>query len=215
MELSNSPAKFWAALKEKGISEADIKNQKHPDVIGNTILQVVSSWHVEASEAHALKFPGRKLDLKNSVYLVISYSKPRDESPRRYQVHSFNLSLAGGIIWKYRSEKSLMGLDPANQEEVLVDWYPLSGGQLKYYPRAISCRYRSDAFELAAPRNVSLAEKTSRYWPEDWVKAGGRITLTAEEISRELDRLAHLLVDQQGQRALKEAATSLRKLGQH
>jgi hypothetical protein len=192
MELANSPAKFWAALKAEGISEDAIRNKREAARIGSIILGVVQGWHAEAARLHQ-SVTGRPLDLKGSVFLCLSYSKARVQRPREYQWHSFALDFPPGIQWEYRSEKSLLGRDPSSPSEVLIDWYPLSGGQLKYYPRAKTARFRSERFTLASEaRALKISEKAARYWPKEWVAAGGTTKLRSDEIVRELESLAAL-----------------------
>lgn len=171
MELANSPAKFWEALFEKGIREADFTNMKQADIMGETVLQVVDDWHKEAKAKYELTNHNKKLDLGKSVYITVSYSKPIPGTGRHYQVHSFNLKFPKNIIWKYISPRCLRGYDPQYENEAVFDWYGLSGGQLKYYPRAKDSLFKTRPFVLLKPENVSILEKAETYWPEIWLKA--------------------------------------------
>jgi hypothetical protein len=79
----------------------------------------------------------------------------------------------------------LRGYDPTYPDEVLVDWYGLSGGQLKYYPRASEAKHYTEQFQLLLPKMVSISEKASVYWPKAWVEAGGIINPVLEEVVEE------------------------------
>lgn len=176
MEVSNSPAKLWEPLYREGVREETFKKKRKPTLIGEIILRTIKQWHVEAATEYSRDNQGRTIDLERSVYLTVSYCKPRGNRPRLYQLHSFSLDFPSGIAWKYISDRCLRGYDPDFPDEVLVEWYGLSGGQLKYYPRANAARYRSDPFTLLAPRKVSIIRKAAICWPREWVEAGGQPT---------------------------------------
>lgn len=195
MEVSNSPAKFWEPLYRKGVTEEAFKRQEQAQLIGTTILRTVAQWHVSAAQEYGRTRPNRTLDLASSAYLTISYTKPRRGLDRYYQLHSFNLDFPEGIIWQFTSDRCLRGLDPNFPSEILVEWYGLSGGQLKYYPRASTCRYKSGQFMLAKPRRVSIAEKTAAYWPKEWVLAGGRIESPLARIAAQIRSEAEAIGD--------------------
>ncbi len=182
MELSNSPAKFWAALRAKGIEESDFRNQLRADEVGEIVLSVVKGWHEDAKVKYDHEHLGRTLDLAKSIFLTISYGKFDGVSRRAYQMHSFDLDFPQGISWEYISDKCLRGYDPLYPNETLVDWYGLSGGQLKYYPRASSSKSKTEQFQLLAPKKVSISEKASVYWPREWSEAGGAVNPILEEI---------------------------------
>jgi hypothetical protein len=170
MELANSPAKFWDALKPKGLSEKDFKSKKYPKRFGDTVIETVHQWHADATEKYTLGTQ-HKLILDQSVYLTLSYGKHPEYEGRVFQWHSFPLEFPSGIVWKFRSSKSLMGFDPEFQDEIIFDWYGLSGGQLKYYPRAANALFSSALFQLEDAPKVSLLTKASEYWPEKWKAA--------------------------------------------
>ncbi|WP_217647001.1 hypothetical protein, partial [Planctomicrobium piriforme] len=120
---------------------------------------------------HADKFitgSSCKLDLKESVYLALSYNKPQGSSPRSYQFHSFGLELPENLQWKFSSGKRLQGFDPDHPTEAVLDWYALSGGQLKYYPRASSARFYSEPFSLLTPPMTSILDRAKSYFPVEW-----------------------------------------------
>lgn len=174
MELCNSPAKLWKPLIDRGFRETDFTERRHAREIGPIILQTVESWHNEYAHNFGTYVPGCRLDLQKSIYLTVSYDGARGEN-RQYQIHSFPLQFASGIIWEYSSDRCLRGFDPDYPKETLFDWYGLSGGQLKYYPRASEALYATPRFNLLMPKTVTLADKASSYFPDDWTRATSRI----------------------------------------
>jgi hypothetical protein len=169
MEIANSPAKFWAAIKSGyGFNEDDFRNQLHPKEIGETVIQTVVQWHAEGKESYESRHKGIEIDLKHSRYLCVSYS---DDLPdkRRYQVHAFYLDYMPNMIWKYTSSACLTGYDPRYPDARLIDWYGLSGGQLKYYPLATEAIYQSTVFTLLKPqRQLSILDKAKTYFPDEF-----------------------------------------------
>jgi len=169
MELANSPAKFWHQLAAIGLTEADYRARKNAQKFGAAVVATVNSWHTEAAEAHN-KTTGRRLNLSSSSYLTLSSGRDKATNSQMYQWHSFPLVFPRGIRWEFKSEKCLSGYDPDEPKKVLFDWYGLSGGQLKYYPKGISATFASPLFSLEKPNQVSLAEKAARYFPGQWKK---------------------------------------------
>lgn len=157
MELCNSPAKLWGPLKEQGINEQHFTAQEYAEQIGDSVLNTVHSWYENSG------IPS--LNLERSIHMTVSYG-PNEEGVVQYQVHTFPLEFPEGIIWRYKSAKCLSGYDPLFPEEVLFDWYGLSGGQLKYYPKANQARYNSDQFALEQATVLSIAQKADIYWGE-------------------------------------------------
>ena len=212
MELSNSPAKFWEALHPLGISEDDFRGGNHPKVIGETVLKVVEDWHASASVNHR-QTKLRNLNLEKSIHLVVSYSKISARRPiRSYQIHSFPLTFPKDIIWKFSSPKCLRGYDPKHPQEAIIDWYALSGGQLKYYPKATTCLFKTTKFELMKPPVLLVSEKASRYWPEIWVENGGDSTITTKKLAIELQKMTALLSNQKARNVLNQASVDLSEI---
>lgn len=163
MEIANSPAKFWAELQQKhGVTEQDFRNKKDPQRTGDTIINLVETWHKEGKAIFEINFKGIKLDLTGSCYLCVSYSKESKSDDRKYQVHVFDLAYPKAIVWEYKSAACLSGYDPANKGEVLLDWYGLSGGQLKYYPKAKTARFATKPFKLERPTMLSSLKERAR-----------------------------------------------------
>lgn len=167
MELANSSAKFWAALRKKELTEAVFKEKLQANAFGDAVLKTVHSWHLAAAESQR-RTPGRELNIEESVYLTLSNGTRVKNGENIYQWHSFPMRFPNNVKWDFRSDKCLRGFDPDYPAETLFDWYGLSGGQLKYYPRAANALFRSEQFSLKAPPPLLLLKKAANYFPADW-----------------------------------------------
>lgn len=168
MEIANSPAKFWAEITElHGLTEANFRRNESPKEIGDTVLKTVMRWHEEGKEFFdSNNESGAILNLEKSCYLCITSSNEKSVNNRKFQVHSFPLIYPDGIVWKYKSGSCLCGYDPDEPTKVLVDWYGVSGGQLKYYPKATSATFCTEVFTIpTAPKTMSIYEKAIEYFP--------------------------------------------------
>jgi hypothetical protein len=169
MEIANSPAKFWDDIKEQhGFTESTFRENLEPQKIGETLIQSVIKWHREGKEAFENANPGMSLDLNSSNYFCLSYSKQTDPNLKEYQVHIFPLDYPENVRWKYHSKKCLRGFDPNEPDKAILDWYGMSGGQLKYYPKARHSRYASPIFKLLSPPQISIIEKARSYFPKQF-----------------------------------------------
>ena len=170
MEVANSPAKFWAEVSEaQGHGEQEFGKMMHADSIGDTVLSLVRRWHLEGKQLYEKTHPGKRLDLEHSRYVCVSYSEEINPNERMWQIHSFPLDYVADIAWEYKSKRCLTGSDPAHPEEALFDWYGLSGGQLKYYPRASEAVFSSPTFKLLPPPNsITLTDKAKVYYPDEF-----------------------------------------------
>jgi hypothetical protein len=166
MEIANSPAKFWAEINQlHNLTEESFRRQEKPSEIGNTVLNKVMRWHEDGKNSNDESNGSTKLDLENSCYLCITSSKEAINS-RKHQVHAFPLKYPRGINWKYKSSSCLSGYDPDEPDKVLVDWYGVSGGQLKYYPKTSKARFNTPVFTVPeAPKNLSILQKALEYFP--------------------------------------------------
>ena len=170
MEIANSPAKFWDAIQQNlNLAEVDFRSGNGASDIGNCVINLVEQWHLEGKTNFEASHPNGTLDLANSIYFCLSYSKNSLSNNRLFQVHAFKLAYPKDMIWTYKSDKCLSGYDAKHPTEVLVDWYGLSGGQLKYYPRADSAIFSSPVFSLLSPQNtISLEDKARSYFPSQF-----------------------------------------------
>src|SRR5258706_15708213 len=86
IELSNSAGKFWQALNAINLNQEIYRND--PELVGQTIIMLVKSWHDAVSLVR-----GGNVDLNKSYYLVLSWNKVGD-----YQLHQFPLTLPTSSI---------------------------------------------------------------------------------------------------------------------
>jgi hypothetical protein len=195
-----------------GFKEAHFTAKKRAQEVGEVVLKTVTSWHEESVKIHAGSY-GRILDLSSSRFLVLSYRLPKDSTQKgQYQWHSFSLAFPKNIKWKYLSKRCLRGYDPAHPKEVLFDFYLLSGGQLKYYPRASTAIFSSQVFELAEPRRISALLRAARMYPEAWISAGGASDFTAKHVEEDLLNMSHLAPSTEVKQILQEAIEKLQRL---
>jgi hypothetical protein len=169
MEIANSPAKFWDEItRVYGLNEAHFGDQRNAESIGNCLIALVESWHQQGKSDFESKNPTLKLDLSQSRYLCVSYSKD-EPNERLYQVHAFSLKYPKNLRWQYSSESCLTAFDPSDPSQRLLDWYGLSGGQLKFYPRGDTAVFRSSKFKLRKPnKTFSVMDKARAYFAESF-----------------------------------------------
>ncbi len=158
MELSNAAAKFRDHLLALQITYAS-----EPMLAGPAIIDLVSAWH--AAEASAF-------DVAGSRFSVLSHDRKWDE----FQILCFplNLSIAnprGDIDWLHEGKAINGYIDDAGRRHRLWQYYPTSGGQLKYYPLLDWADWMTPKFTLEQPPLVSPLEKAKRYFRPLWPTA--------------------------------------------
>lgn len=167
MELANSPAKIWSALNGINLSPRDLDDRSKHSAIGEAMLKAVAEWHAEAVKNFPSLNVGRVLNLQKSVFLCVSMAKPGGSLSRRFKVHSFPMLLPGRLRWEMKTSRCLRGYDADHPDEVMIDWYPNSGGQIKFYPRACNALYSSGEFATLPIPNKSLKELVKDTWPKE------------------------------------------------
>jgi hypothetical protein len=155
MELSNAAAKFRNHLLNRQITYAS-----EPMLAGPAVIDLVSSWHV-------LKAPA--FNLADSRFSVLSH----DEKWEKFQILCFplNLSIAnprGDVDWHYEGSAVNGYIDHDGRRHRLWQYYPTSGGQLKYYPLLDWAEWVTPKFTLEQPPLVSPLEKAQRYFSSLW-----------------------------------------------
>jgi hypothetical protein len=158
MELSNSAAKFREHLLSLQITYAS-----EPMLAGPAIIDLVSSWH--ALEASTFNLVG-------SRYSVLAHDKKWE----RFQILCFpmNLSIAdprGDLDWQYEGQAINGYIKDGERRHRLWQYYPTSGGQLKYYPLLAWADWVTPVFTLEQPPIVSPLSKAERYFRPLWPKA--------------------------------------------
>lgn len=163
MELSNSAKKFDDDFLSKGYDW--VHNPSHA---GAAAVELVMSWHNEV--AH-------EIDLSRSPYLLLTH----DTRWRHYKLSTFDLNLKlvdpwTDVYWEMRRHRqtgepnSIVGtwVDYNGFEHRLWEFYPLSGGQLKYTPLWEWATWQTDWFELEQPPQHNLITKARQYFPDLW-----------------------------------------------
>jgi hypothetical protein len=161
MELSNSAKKFEDDFLSKGY---DWVNE--PARAGAAVVDLVMSWHAEVSAS---------TDLAHSKYLLLTHSTDWEQ----YKLSVFDLDLKrvdpSDLRWEMRHHRgtgkpnSVVGVwDRGDTSHRLWEFYPLSGGQLKYSPLWEWATWQSDWFKLEQPPQHDLRTKAQQYFPELW-----------------------------------------------
>jgi hypothetical protein len=162
LEIANASAKDWAVCREIGLSEEDFRTHKHPAEFGVAILQrqvnerAAAEAKIQKQRKHAA---ARTVDPQASVFLSVMYSPMDKDGQRDYLISSYPIILPAPARWEFRS-KALVGLD--EHDEMLYEWYALSGSQFKYYPLIEKRKYGSKLFQLLRPAQESLHQKAVR-----------------------------------------------------
>lgn len=160
IEISNASGEFWDAIKQQGITQEDYS--VYPTETAKAILACVEFWHkVESVEN------GGNIVVEKSCYLTLQWNKKAGEY-RLFQYPAL-LPKAESLEWQVNGRR-LVG---KHGHHTLLEWYGLSGGQLKYYPLAQDATWSSKRFTLEPlPTNLEsdLAAKAASYFPEAWKK---------------------------------------------
>lgn len=170
MELSNASGGFWDYLNSKGYDSTNYRS--HPAEVGAALTEMIESWHDDVSLDS-----GGTVDVNKSCYLTLSWHRPSG----RYQLHQFDIGMPDPdtLTWSFPPSRSggqgrrLLGEDATGK---LLEWYPLSGGQLKYYPSVSSASWCSKIFELESLPELPgvedrLIAKAELYFHDLWSAA--------------------------------------------
>jgi hypothetical protein len=175
VEVSNAAKDFWKAVEKAGINTTSEMVGQEKEA-GQAILGLVESWHSQWG-----KF---KIDLAQSYYLILQYNTKTLE----FQLFQLPLEIppASAFKWSIRvgeGEKKSKTLVGNKNGRDVIEWYPDSGGQLKYFPHVTDAIWQSHVFKLEAlPENrlgYGIKQKAIAYFPELWQLVDKQ--LTAEE----------------------------------
>ncbi len=152
--------------------------QDHPGAAGAALMQEISRWHAESASSY-----GDPLNLEESCQLVLLY----DEKTLTHQLFLLPLHLPPPEKFRWAfppaqrkgtSSNRLAAYEVASDgtidEQVTIEWYFKSGGQIKYYPRVTSAIWTSEEFVLhSLPTGVvrTISERAKRYFPTQWKRA--------------------------------------------
>lgn len=147
LELSNSAAKDWAMCHERGLSEQTFRDGQQANTFGQAIIDRQRIERQTSQVTYLNSIPGaNKFFIEDDcVYISLLYS-PMVRGERSYLVSSFGAVLPAPASWSFKGRR-LVGKEA--DDSVLYEWYGLSGGQLKYYPKIADRLHGTDLFTLA------------------------------------------------------------------
>lgn len=166
IELSNAAGEFWDMLRALDIHEQNYA--AHAERAGQALIQRVSEWHSAVDVSR-----GGGVITARSIFLSLQYQRKN----REYQLFQFPIQLPDPkqIEWAVFGRHLIGRL----AGRVILEWYGLSGGQLKYYPHQDTAAWKSERFWLEPlPQDLEagVRNKIRTYFPERWErlqKAGG------------------------------------------
>lgn len=165
LELSNSAAKDWALCHSRGLDEAMFRSSLRADEFGAAILdrQRIERETSQVTCIASIQGSNKTFVESDSVFISLLYS-PMVNGERSYLISSFHAVLPSPESWQFKGRR-LVGLDADGNP--LYEWYGLSGGQLKYYPKISSRLHGTELFDLAAYRPVfqTLRAKIHNMFP--------------------------------------------------
>lgn len=157
VELSNAAAKFRAHLLGRQINWVT-----EPGLAGPAIIELITSWH--QADANSLG-----LDLQKSKYAVLSRSKDWSQFQlSAYPLDLYGFNPIGGIEWESTKSRIDGFVQIADRRHLLWQWYPNSGGQLKWWPPLAWADWVTPRFSLEKPPLVNPAETAAKYFPGLW-----------------------------------------------
>lgn len=157
VELSNAAAKFRAHLLGRQINWVT-----EPGLAGPALLELVTSWHQADAERLGL-------DLSASRYAVLS----RSSDWTTFQMSAYPLDLytanpVGEIEWESTKTRIDGFVDVDGRRHKLWQWYPNSGGQLKWWPPLAWADWVTSRFSLEEPPVVLPTARARDYFPDLW-----------------------------------------------
>lgn len=157
VELSNAAAKFRAHLLSLQINWVT-----EPGLAGPALIELVTSWH--QADANALN-----LDLQASKYAVLSRSSNWSEFQlSAYPLDLYRFNPIGDIEWESTKSRIDGFVDIDGRRHLLWQWYPNSGGQLKWWPPLAWADWATSRFTLEQPPIVLPTERAREYFSKLW-----------------------------------------------
>lgn len=157
VELSNSAAKFRQHLIDRQINWVT-----EPGLAGPAVIELVTSWHQEAANRLGL-------DLQGSKYAVLSRSSDWTEFQlSAYPLDLYGFNPIGEIEWESTKSRvdGFVNIDGRRQR--LWQWYPNSGGQLKWWPPLAWADWVTSRFTLEEPPVILPTKRAREYFPSLW-----------------------------------------------
>ena len=163
IEVSNAAGRFMNDLltSGKGITADNLR--LYPQDAGEALFKRVKQFHEVASTE-----TGGIINISRSSYLILQYNNRGS-----YQLFQYSLTFPDWktLTWSFpEGGKRLVGCDATGGKT--IEWYPNSGGQLKYYPLSTSALWKSTIFELEPiPSTLaqhSIINRAVEYFPDQW-----------------------------------------------
>lgn len=160
LEVSNSSARDWALCKEHGLTVEDFEDHRHAAEFGNVILLRQQLERQASEAAYVAASPGgtKWFVPSECVFISVLYS-PIQNGERSWLVSTFPVQLPPPESWQF-SGRALVGKDAEGGK--LYEWYALSGGQFKYYPKISTRLNGTSLFEVPKPTVELLRAKAAR-----------------------------------------------------
>lgn len=157
VELSNSAAKFREYLLERQINWVT-----EPQLAGPAIIELVTKWHRLAAVEH-------DIDLDGSKYVILSRSSNWTEFQLScYPLDLYGFNPIGDITWESTKTRIDGFVQIGSRKHKLWQWYPNSGGQLKWWPPLDWAEWVTPRFALEKPPAVRPTERAKEYFPDLW-----------------------------------------------
>lgn len=159
MEMSNAAAKFREHLLDSRITYAN-----EPMLAGPAVIDYIVKLHGLLADT---------FDLAGSRYAVLGH----DGKWEWFQVLCFPLDLTAidprspGMHWEWEGKAINGYILDGDRRHRLWQYYPTSGGQLKFWPLLSSAEWVTPRFRLEQPQPESLPEKAQEYFGHLWPKA--------------------------------------------
>jgi len=168
LELSNAAGEFWRELAKHNLNQSNYK--QNPALVGQLVTSLVEGWH----DAVSHRYDGN-VDLARSYFLALQWNRQGTYElfqvalplPDPTKLHwSVSAKEVNGVVELGRSVRGRHG------DNIILEWYAESGGQLKYYPRVEDVLWRSGPFTLEPiPPHITehgVLAKAALYYPDIW-----------------------------------------------
>ena len=154
IEHSRVNAQFFDELRKRNLYGEEIF--KNPTICGEIIINLIN-------KKHELEAQASNIDLHKSFFLVLVY----DFEERKFKVFQFPVKLPrlDKFTWSFSdSNKCLKG---KIGDELVIQHFPDSSGQLKYYPHIRKSIWFSEIFSLEPLKSTTMKnieEKMQEYF---------------------------------------------------
>lgn len=174
LEISNSSATDWKLCTDRGLTESDwnqttkvstAKRNALAKKFGKLILDRQIIQRKKHGDEYLKNNHAKQFLHDNSIFISLLYTKPIGKAnERKYLIASYPIHLPEPHRWAFRKPKSgknenatLVGYD--EDDNVLYEWYALSGSQFKYYPKLSDALFITPLFTLPKPAPITLRQK--------------------------------------------------------